>query len=100
MDPDEGLERVSPRRGRPSFWIIAWAAVLGAVVLLAIITSGRPPAPAPDLPQLAIATHAAPSAGVASSPRPTSTPRPVASRPPLGEDGLVGGLVFGTNWPP
>ncbi len=31
---------------------------------------------------------------------PLAVPPPQAQRPPLGEDGLVGGLVFGTAWPP
>ena len=39
------------------------------------------------------------AAAPAAEPQPARTPaRPRPSRPPIGEDGIMGGLPFGTAW--
>jgi hypothetical protein len=89
------LERVG-RPTRPAAWIGGWLLVLAGVIGIAILapaTSVTPPVIPSD--QAVVLTP---------PPTPSPTPllirRPLPSRPPLGEDGLVGGIVFGTHWPP
>jgi hypothetical protein len=99
MDPDDGLQQVG-RRARPMVWFGAWGVVLGAVILVAVVGASRSSPPVPSGPPVAIAASASPSSSPAPAPVPRREPRAFPTRPPLGEDGLIGGLVFGTNWPP
>ena len=83
------------RRGGPAVVVMAWLAVLGGTIALGV--AGREPevrtaAVTPE--PVAVAPTATPTA------RPASTPRrsPLPTRPPIGEDGIMGGLPFGTAW--
>jgi hypothetical protein len=96
MDPDDGLQPVG-RRARPIVWFGAWGLVLGGVILVAVVGTSRSAPTAPSQPPVAVASPS-PSQTAASVPRPRILAVP--SRPPIGEDGLMGGIVFGTNWPP
>jgi hypothetical protein len=83
------------RRSGSALVIVAWLAVLGGTIALGV--AGRAPeartaAVTPD--PVAVTPTATPSA------RPASTPwrSPLPTRPPIGEDGIMGGLPFGTAW--
>lgn len=96
-EPGGGIERVG-RPARPGLWVAGWLAVIVGVAGVAFLGAS---AKAPLAPETAATAAAAVSiAPSATAPRPRREVRPVPSRPPLGEDGLVGGLVFGTAWPP
>ena len=94
-DEERALEPVS-RSARPALWIGGWLVVLAAVIGFAILAPTRQWQPI-DAPSFEAAV-------VSASPTASATPlrvqRPLPSRPPIGEDGLMGGIVFGTNWPP
>ncbi len=107
MDDEVGLEAVG-RQSRPRRWVAAWAMGF-ALILLVALAGPRPRGVAPqDQGVAVIAPTADPTAPASTVTAPetaaaatsTSRPRPRPSRPPLGEDGLVGGLVFGTAWLP
>jgi len=127
MVSHDELEPVG-RPTRPTLVVGAWVVVLAAVVGTALLgaitarpseTATRSPDPpaATERPALAIAVAPRPAPAiedaprpalaVAVAPRPTPVDRgfprplhPTPSRPPIGEDGLMGGIVFGTNLPP
>ena len=111
MDPDDELQRVV-RPVRSGVWIGVWAVGLGAVVLVALMGSSVGAGSAPSAAPVAIEAAASPAPTASPSPSstpwegipalrggPTPQPPPVTMRPPLGEDGLIGGIVFGTNLP-
>jgi hypothetical protein len=103
MDGDDGqeLERVG-RRTTPALWIGGWLAGLAVIVGLAI--AGSPPVVPTDEPGPAVALASvatvSPSPATPSAHAPLVIRHPLPSRPPLGEDGLIGGIVFGTSWAP
>jgi hypothetical protein len=116
QDVDGGLQPVA-RRTSPPLWIGGWALGLGVVVAIGLIgTLASSPSHGQLLGDVVIvvpspspATTSEPTSTPSPTPLPVAIPRiirpfatlpPVPTRPPLGEDGLVGGLVFGTNWPP
>ncbi len=93
--------RPGRRRGPPGV-LLAWACVLVVTVGLGVLgQTGSAPATivAASVPA---APDPAPSASaVEGSPELVSVRppvRPLATRPPIGEDGVMGGLVFGTAW--
>jgi hypothetical protein len=105
VDDEVGLEAVG-RQSRPGRWVAAWA-VGFALILLVALAGPRPGDEAPQDQVVAVIVPTADPTVPASrvpatntAPAATSRPRPRPSRPPLGEDGLVGGLVFGTAWLP
>ena len=82
---------------RPPGVVLVWAAVLTVTVGLAIvgqISDGTPVAASLARPgrSAAVSTPVPPALPA----RPPS--RPMATRPPIGEDGVMGGRVFGTAW--
>ena len=96
-DPD--LPTAVPVRDRgPGIRIAAlgWIVILGAAVGLGLLGQG----PADTDTARSPARPAAPSASTATS-EPARAPRtsaPTRTRPPIGEDGIMGGLPFGTAW--
>ena len=90
------VERPS-RRGRRgvALVVVVWLAVLGGTIALGV--AGR----APEVRTAAITPEpVAVTPTTTPSARPASTPRrsPLPTRPPIGEDGIMGGLPFGTAW--
>jgi hypothetical protein len=84
------------RRGGPAVAVVAWLAVLGGTIALGV--AGRAPeahtaAVTPE--PMAVTPSATPSAPQAAS---ISRRSPLPTRPPIGEDGIMGGLPFGTAW--
>ena len=85
------------RRGRRgvALVVVAWLVVLGGTIALGV--AGR----APDV-RTAEVTHEPVAVTPTATPsaRPASIPRrsPLPTRPPIGEDGIMGGLPFGTAW--
>jgi hypothetical protein len=112
-DVDRGLQPVT-RRTSPPLWIGGWALGLGIVIAIGVIgtVTDTPPPPLGDIDTAVPSEQpATPTPAATTSPTPPqlalprvpgtfASPPPFPTRPPLGEDGLVGGLVFGTNWPP
>lgn len=84
-------------RRRPPFVVVGWAAVLAITVGLGVLGQGGEAVVVPPV-ATPVASVAGPAAtGAAALPgRPPK--RPMATRPPIGEDGVMGGLVFGTAW--
>jgi hypothetical protein len=85
------------RRGRhgPALAVVAWLAVLGGTIALGVAGRASEDRTALVTPEpVAVTPTATPFA------RPASTPRrsPLPTRPPIGEDGIMGGLPFGTAW--
>ena len=73
---------------------IAWLAVLGGTVALGVAGRASDDRTAVVAP---LPSHATPAAAVPEVPRkPLRSPLP--TRPPIGEDGIMGGLPFGTAW--
>jgi len=84
------------RRGGPAVAVVAWLAVLGGTIALGV--AGR----APEARTAAVTPEpvaATPSAAPTAPPA-AAIPRrsPLPTRPPIGEDGIMGGLPFGTAW--
>lgn len=82
------------RRRGPPLVVGAWAALLLATVALGVLGQADADPPPPS---------ATPAAEVSAMASPTATPvprpralGPSTTRPPIGEDGVMGGLVFGT----
>ena len=72
----------------------AWLAVLGGTVALGVAGRASDDRTAVVAP---LPSHATPAAAVPDVPRqPLRSPLP--TRPPIGEDGIMGGLPFGTAW--
>ena len=84
------------RRGGPAVSVVAWLAVLGGTIALGVV--GR----APEARTAAVTPEpmAMTPAAAASVPPAAAIPRrsPLATRPSIGEDGIMGGLPFGTAW--
>jgi hypothetical protein len=72
---------------------VAWFGVLVGTIGLGVLGQTRPGADAVPPEVGAVVPSPAPT-------RPTVRPavRPAATRPPIGEDGVMGGLPFGTAW--
>ncbi len=70
--------------------VVAWAVLLTATVSLGVLGQTEQERTDPPASGAAIVAPSA-SATVAPTPR-----RPHATRPPIGEDGVMGGRVFGT----
>ena len=70
--------------------VVAWLAVLGVAVALGF--TGRPP------DGRSTASPSPPTAARPSTPAVIQGPwrSPLTTRPPIGEDGVMGGLPFGT----
>jgi hypothetical protein len=90
------VERESRRRrGGPAVAVVAWLAVLGGTIAIGV--AGR----APEARTAAVTPEpmAVTPAATRSAP-PAVIPRrsPLPTRPPIGEDGIMGGLPFGTAW--
>jgi hypothetical protein len=106
-EADEGLQPVA-RRTSPPLWIGGWALGLGVVIAVGLIGTLTyvPPPPLGDSdvfvqsPSPVTPTPSPTPPGHGATSHVAAAPAPYPTRPPLGEDGLVGGLVFGTNWPP
>jgi hypothetical protein len=90
-------------RRRPPVVVLAWVAVLGVTVGLGVLGQAGP---TPDVAVVAtplgstVPERGSPAAGIGQPAR-TTTPLPrgpLPTRPPIGEDGVMGGLVFGTAW--
>jgi hypothetical protein len=84
------------RRGGVAVVVVAWLVVLGGTVALGV--AGRAPevrtaAATPE--PVAVMPTAPPSAPSAAKVLRRS---PLPTRPPIGEDGIMGGLPFGTAW--
>jgi hypothetical protein len=96
---DPGVPAALPvRRRGPGTRIAAfgWIVILGATVGLGLLGQGD----ADTDSGLSAALPVSPSAGAATvePSRPPRTLYPTRSRPPIGEDGIMGGLPFGTAW--
>jgi hypothetical protein len=86
--------------------VVAWVVVLGATIGLGLLGQGtaRPATTASTTGPVAADADASPVTRVAppdvAPARPASRDigRARATRPPIGEDGVMGGLVFGTAW--
>jgi hypothetical protein len=85
------------RRGRETrIAALAWIVILGATVGLGLL--GQRPVDTDAARSVAVSI--VPSASTAIS-EPSLAPRtsgPTRTRPPIGEDGIMGGLPFGTAW--
>ena len=96
------VERAGRRgRGGLGFALVAWLVVLGGTVALGVAGRGgdgsAPPtaAPAAVVPAT-LAAVVPPTAAPSIALNPPRTPLP--TQPPIGEDGIMGGLPFGTAW--
>ena len=69
--------------------VVAWLVVLGGTVAIGL--AGR----VPD-PQTLAEASSVPDATALPSVVPLAPRTPTPSRPPIGEDGVMGGLPFGT----
>jgi hypothetical protein len=100
------LEAARPSARRTRLVVAGWLLGLTAVVALGV-SGHEPTPPAPIAPQAANVTVPGPPSPSAA-PGPTIRPPvggPIARHPApqhrsLGDDGLVGGIVFGDNVPP
>ena len=84
------------RRGGVALVVVAWLVVLGSTIALGV--AGRAPevrTAAVTAQPVAVTPTATPSAPPAAS---VARRSPLPTRPPIGEDGIMGGLPFGTAW--
>ena len=107
---EAGQARARLPVGRSRLLAVAWLGVLVGTIGLGVLGQARPVADAvpPEMGAAVVPTRAAPSRAAAASATPArATParpavgpaiRPAATRPPIGEDGVMGGLPFGTAW--
>jgi hypothetical protein len=95
----------SPRRTR--FVVAGWLLALTAVAAVGVGGRERTPTPVATAPEAAAAVTFAATPAPSVAPAPTirasvthgPSRRPVPQYRSLGEDGLVGGIVFGDNIP-
>ena len=107
--PDRAALEPVGGRSKPVVWIGVWLVVFAAVLAVAVI--GPRPTEWPSAPNAVVAGVTASTGPTSAAAVPATTAstvplsararlRPFPARPPLGEDGLVGGLVFGSAWTP
>ena len=72
--------------------VVAWVAVLGGTIALGL-AGGETSGPVTAISAVPGRPSPTPSAVTRVPPR-----APLPSRPPIGEDGVMGGLPFGTAW--
>ena len=86
------VERLAARRGRRGdvIAVVAWVAVLGGAVALGVT--------GPQADDRSTAMPSPPTTVRPSGPAVARGPLrpPLPTRPPIGEDGVMGGLPFGT----
>lgn len=92
-DPDVLAAVPVRRRGRETrIAALVWVAILGATVGLGVLGQGTA-----DTDTARFVAPPASAAAVEPS-RTPPTSGPTRTRPPIGEDGIMGGLPFGTAW--
>jgi hypothetical protein len=75
---------------------LAWIVILGATVGLGLL--GQRPADADTARSVVQSAAPAARAATVEPAREPLTLAPMRTRPPIGEDGIMGGLPFGTAW--
>ena len=82
--------------GRSRSTLVAWLALIAGAAGLGLLGQGRGVPADPSATAAARASDR--SATVVAPTSPRAPARASATRPPIGEDGVMGGLVFGTAW--
>ena len=82
---------------RPPGVVLGWVAVIAVTVGLGIVGRAGDGTPVQASAEWLASPVAVGSPSALNLPA-RALSRPVATRPPIGEDGVMGGLVFGTAW--
>jgi len=99
---EAGQARARLPVGRSRLLAVAWLCVLVGTIGLGVLGQARPggdavpPEVGAVVPSRATPTPAGPAPARPTPVRPAVDPAP--TRPPIGEDGVMGGLPFGTAW--